>query len=92
MEPFYASGGTGYFLSAAAAAIVADGPLDHWAEDKAVGQLLTDRGFELTVSNRFRNCGPDWDGTIDPTAVTHHLQRLPAQAMRDAHAQVAATG
>ena len=91
VEPFYASGGAGYFLSAEAAAIVAEGPLDHWAEDKAVGQLLMDCGLDLDVSRRFVNCNPDWNGTIDPDAVTHHLQRLLPQTMRDVHAQVLAT-
>ena len=59
MPGSYASGGSGYFLSPRAAHVVARGPLDHWAEDRAVGDLLAEHGIELTVSNRFRNCDPD---------------------------------
>lgn len=85
MTPSYASGGCGYFLSARAAAVVAPGPLEHWAEDRAVGERLLANNIDLVPDNRFRNCNEGWDGTPFPDAITHHLQRLPAARMRLFH-------
>lgn len=86
----YASGGCGYFLTPDAARIVALEPLGHWAEDRAVGELLAAHGIELTASDQFRNCDPGWDGQPFDRAITHHLQRLPADAMLDFDARILA--
>jgi hypothetical protein len=91
----FASGGAGYFLSARAAEMVAEGDFGPKAEDRLVGELLFDHGIELTVDNRFRGWTNNWDRDTDlPTPdqrskwVTSHLGRKPPEKMYELHSEV----
>lgn len=65
-------GGTGYWLSAHAAQIVAQTPVTEWAEDAWIGYCLHNAGIPLMHDNRFPH-DPDNDPKFWKDRITLHL-------------------